>query len=39
MLENREGQNVPQVIFRTRRDHEWVDVTSDQLFKSVLDDQ
>ena len=33
MLENREGQNVPQVTFRTRRDHEWVDVTSDGIFK------
>ena len=33
MLENREGQNVPQVTFRTRRDHAWVDVTSDEIFK------
>jgi len=33
MLDNREGQNVPQVTFRTRRDHEWVDVTSDEIFK------
>lgn len=33
MLEHREGQNVPQVTFRTRRDHEWVDVTSDGIFK------
>ena len=33
MLENREGQNVPQVTFRTRRDHAWVDVTSDGIFK------
>ncbi len=33
MFENREGQNVPQVTFRTRRNHEWVDVTSDELFK------
>jgi glutaredoxin-like protein len=33
MFENREGQNVPQVIFRTRRDHEWVDVNSDEIFK------
>ena len=33
MLENREGQNVPQVTFRTRQDHEWVDVTSDDVFK------
>lgn len=34
MLENREGQNVPAVTFRTRRDHEWVDVTSDEIFKN-----
>jgi len=33
MLENREGQNVPQVTFRTRRDLAWVDVTSDEIFK------
>lgn len=33
MFENRENQPVPQVTFRTRRDHDWVDVTSDQVFK------
>jgi glutaredoxin-like protein len=33
MFENREGQNVPQVTFRTRRNHEWVDVTTDDIFK------
>ena len=33
MLENREGQNVPQVTFRTRKNHEWVDVTTDDIFK------
>jgi glutaredoxin-like protein len=33
MLENREGQSVPQVTFRTRRNHEWVDVSSDEVFK------
>ncbi|MDJ0831964.1 MAG: glutathione peroxidase [Gammaproteobacteria bacterium] len=33
MLENRQGQNVPQVTFRTRQDHEWVDVSSDDIFK------
>lgn len=33
MLENREGQQVPRVTFRTRRDHEWIDVTSDEVFK------
>ncbi len=33
MLENRQGQNVPQVTFRTRQDHEWVDVSSAEVFK------
>jgi glutaredoxin-like protein len=33
MLQNREGQKVPRVTFRTRRDDEWIDVTSDELFK------
>lgn len=33
MFENKEGHHVPQVTFRTRRNHEWVDVTSDELFK------
>ena len=32
-MENHEGQNIPQVTFRTRRDHEWIDVTSDDVFK------
>ncbi|MCW9079827.1 MAG: glutathione peroxidase [Gammaproteobacteria bacterium] len=32
-LQNREGKPVPNVVFRTRRDHEWVDVTSDEVFK------
>jgi glutathione-dependent peroxiredoxin len=33
MLPNREGQPVPNVTFRTRQNSEWVDVTSDELFK------
>jgi len=33
MMENREGQNIPQVTFRTRRNHEWVDVNSNDIFK------
>jgi glutaredoxin-like protein len=33
MLENREGKNVPQATFRTRRNHEWVDVSTDDIFK------
>lgn len=38
MLENREGQRVPNVTFRTRQNNEWVDVTSDELFagKTVI---
>lgn len=32
MLQNHEGRKVPAVTFRTRRDHEWVDVTSDDIF-------
>lgn len=33
MRENREGQAIPQVTFKTRDNHEWVDVASDQIFK------
>jgi glutaredoxin-like protein len=33
MLQNLEGHKVPQVIFRTRQAHEWVDVDSDKLFQ------
>jgi glutaredoxin-like protein len=33
MFENREGQSVPQVTFRVRRDHEWANVSSDDIFK------
>jgi len=33
MLENREGKNVPSVIFRTRQNNEFVDVSSEELFK------
>jgi glutaredoxin-like protein len=33
MFENREGKNVPQVTFRTRQDHEWIDVSTDDIFK------
>ena len=32
MLKNREGQRVPEVTFRTRKDHEWVNVKSSDLF-------
>ena len=33
MFENKEGQRVPQVTFRTRSDHQWVDLTTDDVFK------
>ena len=33
MLKNSEGRKVPQVTFRTRRDGQWVDITTEQLFK------
>jgi len=33
MLENREGQTIPAVTFRTRADNDWADVTTDQVFK------
>ena len=37
-LENREGQRVPEVTFKTRENHEWVDLSSSELFagKSVI---
>lgn len=33
MLSNRQGQTVPQVTFHTRQGNDWVDVSSDQIFK------
>ena len=38
MFQNIEGKRVPNVTFKTRRDHEWVDLTSDDVFagKSVI---
>jgi len=38
MFENKEGQRVPNATFRTRQAHDWVDVTSADLFngKSVI---
>lgn len=32
MLASKEGQKVPQVIFRTRKDNQWMDVSTDDLF-------
>jgi glutaredoxin-like protein len=33
MLQNREGQKVPQVTFRTRTGNDWKSVTTDDVFK------
>ena len=33
MLENRENQKIPNVIFKTRQNNEFVDVSTDELFK------
>jgi glutaredoxin-like protein len=32
MLENREGRKIPAATFKTRRDHQWLDLTSDEVF-------
>jgi glutaredoxin-like protein len=32
MFKNLEGKRIPDVTFRTRRDHEWVDVSSKEIF-------
>jgi glutaredoxin-like protein len=32
MLKNIEGQRIPDVSFRTRQEHEWVDVSSAEIF-------
>ena len=32
MLKNMEGQRVPAATFKTRRDHEWVDLTTNEVF-------
>jgi glutaredoxin-like protein len=38
MFQSREGQRVPNVTFRTRKDNEWVNITTDELFagKTVI---
>jgi glutaredoxin-like protein len=38
MFENHEGQRVPSVKFRTRKEHQWVDLSSDAIFagKTVI---
>ena len=39
MLKSIEGQRVPNVTFKTRRDHEWVDLSTDDVFagKTIYD--
>ena len=32
MFASREGQKVPNVVFHTRQNNAWVDVTTDDLF-------
>ncbi|MGD8310473.1 MAG: peroxiredoxin, partial [Chromatiales bacterium] len=34
MLPNREGKTVPQVSFRVRRNGEWEDLTTEQIFEN-----
>ena len=38
MFSNKEGKPIPDVTFRTRREHEWVDITTSDLFagKNVI---
>lgn len=38
MLENKEGQKVPKVTFKTRKDGDWLDLTTEQIFagKTVI---
>ncbi len=38
MFNNLEGKRIPDVTFRTRKDHEWVDVSSEEIFagKNVI---
>jgi len=33
MLPNREGQRVPDVTFPVRQNNQWVNITSEELFK------
>jgi len=33
MFKNIEGQKVPQVIFKTRQQHEWLDLATDDIFR------
>ncbi|MAT65807.1 MAG: glutathione peroxidase [Gammaproteobacteria bacterium] len=33
MLQDKTGSRIPNITFHTRRDNEWVDVTTDEIFK------
>lgn len=33
MLANKEGQKVPSVTFKVQKNHKWIEITSDSLFK------
>jgi glutaredoxin-like protein len=33
MFSNKEGKKIPEITFRTRGEHEWIDVSSSELFK------
>jgi glutaredoxin-like protein len=33
MFDNLEGKTIPQVTFHTRNNHEWIDITTDEIFK------
>ena len=36
MFGNKESQKIPSVTFHTRVNHEWVDVTTDKIFKDKI---
>ena len=33
MFDSLEGKKIPQVTFHTRNNHEWIDITTDEIFK------
>ena len=33
MFDNLEGKKIPQITFHTRNNHEWIDITTDEIFK------
>lgn len=34
MLQNQEGKQVPQVVFKTRQNNQWLNISSDEIFKN-----